>query len=511
MKSLGPFHCRRLFPASSWGGKEFLSFLRGFYGCRFGRTCKDYLRKCELIHPVLRLVLWCGFGVLLFPLNLFGEFSSSDSSSLLRIRTDVENIRSKQLESYLLDVDIRNDLRYFVQTFGFGNGTANFEWNFGLLRSYAFLSSEYLFSISNNTSTISQNVSHLSENSDSVLSKLDEIISALEALSSSGGGSSGDEGGSAETITQDWLKEDTFTAARAEDNAATQEYRDWFKSAFGFGGSSSTPSMYDFFTSDSKFYYPRLVWSSYYVPSPFPVAGGTGAKWVEDYNYMSETKTYPNQTFIERFSHVLAANLNQVIAANEHFAINGAWNDWYAHTNLVANLWAIHNAPLPTGEVPTIGFSQDGILTYKDGSSSEGSSAPTSQTLDLTPVATNSYNGVVADITEMTDAVTGGAHTSDNPIDTDAIRARYFAYLDIKGASTDIGDDIRSASSSGETLEIDFMGNKAELDLSSWGTAYRGVMTKDRLQTWRGAMGIIWLIASWVGGFFLVKRLGNME
>ncbi len=359
-----------------------------------------------------------------------------------------------------------------------------------------------------NTSTIAEKTTKIAENSDSVITKLDEIIAALEALAESGSSSGGGSGSGTE-IAQDWLKETTFTTARAEDNAATQEYRDWFKSAFGFGGSSSTPSMYDFFTSNSKFYYPWLAWSSYYEPSPFPVAGGTGAKWVEDYSYMSETKTYPNQTFIERFSHVLASNLNQVIAANEHFAINGAWNDWYAHTNLVANLWAIHNTA-PTGESPTIGFA-DGVLTYKDGSSASGSSAPTTQTLDLNPVATNAYESVVGDITTLTEAVSSGTSTGDNPIDTDAIRARYFAYLDIQGASTDIGDDIRAASSSGETLKINFMGGSAELDLAAWGTSYRSIMTQERLRTWRGAMGIIWMLAAWCGGFYLVKRLGNME
>lgn len=354
----------------------------------------------------------------------------------------------------------------------------------------------------------------IAENSDSVITKLDEIIAALEALadsgSSSGGGSSG---GSGTEIAQDWLKETTFTTAYNEEKAATQEYRDWFKSAFGFGGSSSSPSFYNYFEK-SSYYRVRPVptdfaWKHNMLEFSYPFAPYQDSQYQYIYTSNWQTAWGEKPNFWSLFSYLLADNLSNVLSNQRNFTLSTQALEYYAHTNLVANLWAIHNTA-PTGESPTIGFA-DGVLTYKDGSSASGSSAPTAQTLDLNPVATNAYDGVVGDITTLTEAVSSGTSTGDNPIDTDAIRARYFAYLDIQGVSTDIGDDIRAASSSGETLKINFMGGSAELDLAAWGTSYRSIMTQDRLRTWRGAMGIIWMLAAWCCGFYLVKRLGNME
>lgn len=351
------------------------------------------------------------------------------------------------------------------------------------------------------------NTDQIRLNSDTIVNKLDIIIAALQS------GSSGGDEGSTETITQDWLKEETFTTARAEDNAATKQYRDWFKSAFGFGGGSSSPSLFNYFNREVYYRVRPIPWRNMkpdmlHMSYPFAPYEDPSYQYLSSNNWQLSGSTQHN--FWGELSYLLADNLSNVLSNQRSFTLSTQALEYYAHTNLVATLWAIQNTPPPTGDSPTIGFT-DGVLTYKDGSGSSGSSAPTEQTLDLNPASTNSYKTVVGDIKDVTGAITGGIHTGDNPIDTDAIRTRYFAYLDIKGASTSIGDDVGAASSSGETLKISFMGGSAELDLAAWGTSYRGVMTQERLKAWRGAMGIIWTLAAWIGGFYIVKRLGNME
>lgn len=479
------------------------------YGWRFGFARANDLRKCEPFCAVLRLVLRGCVGLLLLPLTVRAEWGSNDSTNLFLITGKTGEIKTDT--QY-----IRQYTEWVYNSLGYSYGSTGFRLRDDLQSILKLLRTvdNNLSSSATDLTTIASKTTKIAENSDSVVTKLDEIIAALEALADSGGSSGGGSGSGTE-ITQDWLKEDTFKTARAEDNAATQEYRDWFKSAFGFGGSSSIPSLYDSLFPGYEYGLSVSVSDLYGDKSPYP---GSNVPWINQY---STNYIHPSILDNGGMTNQIRSNLGAYLAwnnftisvgelrAKQLLAQKQAWNDWQAHTNLVANLWAIHNTA-PTGESPTIGFA-DGVLTYKDGSSASGSSAPTAQTLDLNPVSTNSYDGVVGDITTLTEAVSSGTSTGDNPIDTDAIRARYFAYLDIQGASTDIGDDIRAASSSGETLKINFMGGSAELDLAAWGTSYRSIMTQERLRTWRGAMGIIWMLAAWCCGFYLVKRLGNME
>lgn len=484
------------------------------YGWRFGFACANDLRKCKLIYAVLRLVFRCSLGLLLLPLAARSEWGATDSSALQNIKDNVQHSgwTLDAIENYVNELPSDMERQYkLLQWLVWGSTVSTSNPNL-----HALVSSinSYMSTLGENSSTLVEKSTKIAENSDSVVTKLDEIIAALEALaesgSSSGGGSSG---GSGTEITQDWLKETTFTTAYNEEKAATQEYRDWFKSAFGFGGSSSsmwdTPSLYSYFDRGS--YYRVRPSSSPNIGDMLQMSYPFSPMYDLSYQYLqsSNWQAYPKRNFWTEFSYLFADNLSNVLSNQRNFTLSTQALEYYAHTNLVANLWAIHNTA-PTGESPTIGFA-DGVLTYKDGSSASGSSAPTTQTIDLNPVATNAYDAVVGDITTLTEAVSSGTSTGDNPIDTDAIRARYFAYLDIQGASTDIGDDIRSASSSGETLKINFMGGSAELDLAAWGTSYRSIMTQERLRTWRGAMGIIWMLAAWCCGFYLVKRLGNME
>lgn len=452
------------------------------------------------------MVFRCSLGLLLLPLTVRAEWGSNDSTNLYLITGKTGEIKTDT--QY-----IRQYTEWVYNSLGYSYGSTGFRLRDDLQSILKLLRTvdSNLSSSATDLTTIVSKTTKIAENSDSVVTKLDEIIAALEALQDSGGSSGGGSGSGTE-IVQDWLKEDTFTTARAEDNAATQEYRDWFKSAFGFGVSSSSPSLYNYF--DREIYYrvrPIPAWQQQgdmlQMSFPFSPSFDLSYQYLSANNWqLSSGRTH---NFWGEFSYLLADNLSNVLSNQRQFTLSTQALDYYAHTNLVANLWAIHNTA-PTGESPTIGFA-DGVLTYKDGSSASGSSAPTTQTLDLNPVSTNSYDSVVGDITTLTEAVSSGTSTGDNPIDTDAIRARYFAYLDIQGASTDIGDDIRAASSSGETLKINFMGGSAELDLAAWGTSYRSIMTQERLRTWRGAMGIIWMLAAWCCGFYLVKRLGNME
>ncbi len=441
------------------------------------------------------------------------EWGATDSSALQTIKNNVEHSgwTLDAIENYVNELPNDMERQYkLLQWLVWGSTVSTSNPNL-----HALVSSinSYMSTLGENSSTLVEKSTKIAENSDSVITKLDEIIAALEALAESGSSSGGSSGGSGTEITQDWLKETTFTTAYNEEKAATQEYRDWFKSAFGFGGSSSSPSLYNYF--DKASYYrvrpvsTDLAWKYNMLDFSYPFAPYQDSQYQYIYTSNWQTAWGEKPNFWSQFSYLLADNLSNVLSNQRNFTLTTQALEYYAHTNLVANLWAIHNTA-PTGESPTIGFS-DGVLTYKDGSIASGSSAPTTETLDLNPVATNAYESVVGDITTLTEDITAGTHSADNPIDTDAIRARYFAYLDIKGSATDIGDDIREATSSGETLKIDFMGGSAELDLASWGTSYRSIMTQARLQSWRGAMGIIWLLASWVCGFYLVKRLGNME
>lgn len=477
------------------------------YGWRFGFACANDLRKCKLIYAVLRLVFRGCVGLLLFPLTVRAEWGSNDSTNLFMITGKTGEIKTDT--QY-----IRQYTEWVYDSLGYSHGSTGFRLRDDLqsiLKLLRTMDSNLSSSATDLTSIVSK-TTKIAENSDSVITKLDEIIAALEALQDSGGSSGGGSGSGTE-ITQDWLKESTFTTAYNEEKAATQEYRDWWKSAWGFNTSSVPYSLKQFLFGNNKS--PSSAFTSFHtinahngVASPFPEV--LEAKWTQPYTgFFTVTDPTNVRSLPQYLSYVLAWNLTAYKTLDTAERKKQAWNDYYAHTNLVANLWAIHNTA-PTGESPTIGFS-DGVLTYKDGSSASGSSAPTTQSLDLNPVATNAYDSVVGDITTLTEAVSSGTSTGDNPIDTDAIRARYFAYLDIQGASTDIGDDIRAASSSGETLKINFMGGSAELDLAAWGTSYRSIMTQERLRTWRGAMGIIWMLAAWCGGFYLVKRLGNME
>ncbi len=503
---MGAFcHRLALLRSSSLRGRVFNFW--GNYGWRFGFARSNHLRKCELIYAVLRLVLRGCVGLLLLPLTVRAEWGSNDSTNLYLITGKTGEIKTDT--QY-----IRQYTEWVYNSLGYSYGSTGFRLRDDLQSILKLLRTvdSNLSSSATDLTTIVSKTTKIAENSDSVITKLDEIIAALEALAESGSSSGGGSGSGTE-ITQDWLKETTFTTARAEDNAATQEYRDWFKSAFGFGGSSSsmwdTPSLYSYFDRGS--YYrvrPSIspdIGDMLQMSYPFSPMFDLSYQYLQSSNWQA----YPKRNFWTEFSFLFADNLSNVLSNQRNFTLSTQALEYYAHTNLVANLWAIHNTA-PTGESPTIGFA-DGVLTYKDGSSASGSSAPTTQTLDLNPVATNAYDSVVGDITTLTEAVSSGTSTGDNPIDTDAIRARYFAYLDIQGASTDIGDDIRAASSSGETLKINFMGGSAELDLAAWGTSYRSIMTQERLRTWRGAMGIIWMLAAWCGGFYLVKRLGNME
>ena len=548
MKSLGAFHRRLTLLRFALGRGRVLSFLRGGYGPGFSRISENYLRKCELVCPVLRLVFRCSLGILFFPLVLCAQLTSIESNWLQNINAHTESIShsNNDIRSYLDDV--RQDVDYLYAAFGYTslytlkthleailaklndiNGSLSSSSSSTDLSTIEDTLNRLLTNSNANTDALanidqgglnwanttgksipywlkynSDNTSQIRLNSDTIVSKLDIIIAALQS------GSSGGDEGSTETITQDWLKEETFTTARAEDNAATKQYRDWFKSAFGFGGSSSSPSLKDtFFPS----VYRRWTYSMSdpsFVYEPMPGSSEMWPNTMNDTNLTYRKVSVSSYSFLDILSHMFALNSLQTVNGNIWIAKKQSWNDWQAHTNLVANLWAIHNSAPPTGDVPTIGLDENGVLTYRDGGASGSSTEPLK--INLMPSTTNRTDKVVGDLDTLEAAARLGTSTGENPIDTAAIRARYFAYLDIAGADTDIGADIGSASSSSsEVMTIKAFGQEVTIDLAEWGTAYRGAMTKDKLSQWRSVMGVIWSLFAWTCGLYIAKRLANME
>lgn len=551
MKSLGAFHRRLTLLRFALGRGRVLSFLRGFYGPGFSRISENHLRKCELVRPVLRLVFRCSLGLLLFPLVVCAQLTSIESNWLQNINAHTESIShsNNDIRSYLDDV--RQDVDYLYAAFGYTslytlkthleailaklndiNGSLSSSSSSTDLSTIEDTLNRLLTNSNANTDALANidqgglnwanttgksipywlkyntdNTSQIRLNSDTIVNKLDIIIAALQS------GSSGGDEGSTETITQDWLKEETFTTARAEDNAATKQYRDWFKSAFGFGAGSSSPSLYNYFKREVYYRVRPIPWKKNkpdMLQMSYPFAPYEDAS----YQYLSANNWQLSaggaHNFWGELSYLLADNLSNVLSNQRNFTLSTQALEYYAHTNLVANLWAIHNSAPPTGDVPTIGLDENGVLTYRDGGASGSSTEPLK--IDLMPSTTNRTDKVVGDLDTLEAAARLGTSTGDNPIDTAAIRARYFAYLDIAGADTDIGADIGSASSSSsEVMTIKAFGQEVSIDLAEWGTAYRGAMTKDKLSQWRSVMGVIWSLFAWVCGLYIAKRLANME
>ena len=458
-----------------------LNYGRVFYSC-FKRIPSRFLRFRLVPRFYAFLLCWLAS----FP--LLGEWTSADTSTLNGISNDLALIQREYQTNIGLcnfrdlgsDVDTISSvvvqIRNILGIVGESSLQDYADWQ---LRQFGY-------------GVGSSQTGNIAQDFDTVISKLSDILTALEGGTGSGG-SVGSE------IEQDWLTESTF-----------QTYYDWMRSSLGFEGGSSG-SLKDLISpwyniqgvngyspTIDLWYYSKSSRPTLGLNSPFPVtnSNGTDGVWYDT----SEPKVYYlNETYSDPFAFLGAVLAEDSILErqfNQGLAKKQAWNDWYAHTNLVATITqqADRFFTQPTSDpspTPSFNPSTGQMSTPSSGTGSAD------ETITVSPSFTNDF----AQIEQDTNSVTNNFAF----VKEQEIRNRYFV-----DGILDVGE-YRDYATVGSGFSDVFNIAGMTIDLGSQFVNYRKIISSETLQTVRTVVGYLWHFLAVVASFFVVVKISGMS
>lgn len=455
------------------GGKGFLlrklnyeRIIDSFRSCDYKRRLQYIVRYAARLFSTRILVLGGFVWVLTCPVVLRAELSNTDSQRLLEIRNTVDYIHSVNQDIYNRAGDIFDEINLYA------NKDSN---NINSIKTNVQSINSRMIDIKNNTSNITN-----------VVSKLDVIISYLEQLSEDE--SSGSSSTNTVSITQDWLKEDTFK----ESFGGFVEKYDSFLNSWGFSGGSSGETLKSYlddkFDFNKSYSYKSLFYEhSAGVGSPFP---GNKVSW---------PLFIPGSFKLSSTNWVSAIIESQFKTSDSerelmyYLGRKQSWNDWQAHTNLIEKLDSIYRLD---GQSDLQYNEETGEVTLTQ--IGTGSSSESSEVIEVTPVSTNTVDTAVTSITDTEVVVT-------DFFDKEVIQTRY-----INSSLLEVGQDYGIGESVGATSSGVLVTEWFTIDFSVWGESYRRYLTQERLRSWREIAGYLWTLASVVLCVILVRKWGNM-
>lgn len=325
-----------------------------------------------------------------------------------------------------------------------------------------------------------------------IVTKLDRLIELLED-NSSGEGSGGSGGDS--SITQDWVKEDTYT-----------QFAERLWKGLGFadeGGSSlgSPSSLVEMFSTTRysfpigpRIFYFKDTEAEGATKTPFP---GSTALWINEYPYYEEDQgaTRYTYTFPELISYPVVAQLAQNSANEIKIFKKQAWNDWQAHTNLVATLERLLTVTPPENRVDSIASlgkiektesgKEELIIDYDTGT------GDSPEAIDLNPAVTNTTEEIALSVNSTTNTVTSvlsyqtisNRYTDFSRVDNTGYRD-YMSFEDLPSSEINLGG--------GMVLEVG----------DNFKTVFESLLPMSTMAKLRQVFGYLWLFfyvyANWV-------------
>ncbi len=483
------------------------SFLfRGIYGRNTNRSSSSGTTKSLRFGGTLRLFacLLAWFYFWLSPSEALAEWTSAQISTLggkindlideNRSQTDeLENINSA-LVNYLIMKSSGNSIGSGVyQIADYTNRSHNRLVEILQLLGYGVGSSqsgtvkESLFTIDYDINALKNNLGF--SDTTTLRAKLDEIILALENLQESGSGSE------SESISQDWVKEDTFNAFSAKyEELANRAYN-----AFGFN-SGSDYSLKDYLDSFIPVGSVQIYTTTYSEGSnstPFPDSPYKWSDKSQSITYRTGGNLYEFLGDLFYYNRESESNLLLNIAKKQ------AWNDWQAHTNLVATITGLVTQP-----ENRVDSSEDiGIISERDGNqflevTYEKETGDAFEEINLTPTLTNDVASLEVESTSITNKF--------NKIwNYKKIKERYIDESKINLENS--YNDVTTRDSTNFVLQY---GTENYMTYDWGGNAlllYREIFSYDRMRTLRGVFGYLWQILISFSCYCLFRVLGKVK
>ena len=432
-----------------------------------------------------RFCLWYFSWLFLFaPRFALAEFESNDKTNLQNIRSDVNNINleTQSIHDLLREAlstsggngyvgwhlglmgddvnDINNKLSYLFGVLGYGyassqTGTLNDSliaikqqiadiYNYQKLPSDGaghqnWVNLQKLQTISGGLGYTGGYQSTLKYDNTIIIDRLEAILAFLNNTFT---GSS--------SSPQDWVKEDTYT-----------QFAERLWKGLGFadeGGSSlgSPSSLVEMFSTTRysfpigpRIFYFKDTEAEGATKTPFP---GSTALWINDYPYYEEDQgaTRYTYTFPELISYPVVAQLAQNSANEIRIFKKQAWNDWQAHTNLVATLERLLTVTPPEDRVDSIASlgkiektesgKEELIIDYGTGT------GDSPETIDLNPAVTNTTEELALSVDSTTNTVSrvlsyqtiSNRYTDFSRVDNTGYRD-YMSFEDIPTSELNLG------------------------------------------------------------------------
>lgn len=482
--------------------KHYLLNYGRIFAFKFQRLSSRFLRVCVVRCFYVVLLCWLSSFPLLADwtsentqtLNLIHGLlstvesnSNSNESNIGDIREAIYNSEWGLRQLYRRVADSSGDLTSIKQELA----TFADENNYNLYLIYKMLG----YSVSSSsTECLAWDLDDIKENLTSIITALETTNDSLNALNSGLGytyeNTLKDDmqrliNAVNDDISGDFVKEDTF-----------QTYYNWMRSALGYEGGSSG-SLRDlleacFLTPAINGTYSSVVMSEEgWDNVPFPVESHG---WV---NYFQGSFQFGSSgNWLQVLSTIISNNLEGFGDGLTYNFQKSSWNDWYAHTNLVATIVTQADRfftqpasdPSPT---PSFNPSTGQMVTPSTGTGSAD------ETITVSPSFTNDF----AQIEQDTNTVTNNFAF----VKEQEIKNRYFVegilevgeYRDYATLGSGFADVINIA---GMTI-----------DLNSQFANYRKIISSETLQTVRTVVGYLWHFFAIVASFFVVVKISGMS
>lgn len=319
---------------------------------------------------------------------LIAEFSSDDSDNLLLISQEVFNIHTK-VSSIESSQDILEEHTKDISNLYKSLGYTNYYAGQGTLKQDILVLRDYLSALSGQNQSILKGMGSTSQTTwsgETLGVKLDKILSAIEALDTPDSGSGG------ETFS-DFATETTLSAFKGQ----YEQLANQFLNSWGFSQEYNLKGYLDYIVPGvgSNFSIPYLRFSAVGAEtSPYPDTVDRWVSWQSRNYNLSQSGS-----FLEDFFNALSARDGGIVDLDLRWRKKQAWNDWYAHTNLVDTLYLLSSPPKnyidSSSDIGSVDSSTgEMILTYND---SEGGSPPTPEVIDTKVVFTNDFSVLQTD------------------------------------------------------------------------------------------------------------------
>lgn len=469
------------------------SFIRWIYGRFYFNRVKRNCKHLGFFRRYGRVLAF--YVVWLSPLAALTaeEWTRADIDSILHEVGSIEDWNSS-IFSQLQDFSSNNYNKLgeinqlLIRAFGFNypeaypNGyLAQISKNFATY--FGYDTDGVLGRLNLNLETYGQN---LYNNQREIVTKLESIISLLSGNSGSG---------SAAEINQNWLTEAKYT------EVANQFLTSWgfeggsagsFKQSFDMlvGTQTSLPSSYTltYYTAERD------------VFTPFPDADPRPFNKIYWYDLNEHSITFDlNEIgYLGMLNYNMQYMHNTLSGASDALVNNmkkSSWNDWYAHTNLVATIvqQADRFFHAPSDDNTNTTFSDGKLITV----TTSGGSSNTNEE-DLTPVTTNDF----AQIEQDTNSVTNSLKF----LSADKIKSRY-----LTEGMGEVGEFNDKYSSEGSSFNTVWDLGGFRMDFSEHFDKYRILVPVSTLSKFRDGMSWLWRLAMVAASFWFVLKIANVN